>query len=408
MNQVDWEKMKEAVSITDVESVTQSSWFTVQNEYVINNGTRTDGAYTDTTVVDNSFESFIEAGDSVSGNLTLIDAESFEGSWPPSGWSEWGAWNKRSNERYHGYYSAAFDGGSSGYLTTPNLDCSDAEAIYVDFWYRDGGSEAGEFLLQYYDGHGWNTIYDLGATWNEGEWLHYHEEVTNSQYFNSNFRIRWEMNTNYANDDVYVDLVTVTETSDTSSYSLDLDGVFALDLSTYPLAYIQTVTLQLRYRANDSAENWYLKAYNWTAAAYSDNGFNYTGGQTPTTEWNFYSANLTDEWQSYVNENGILYVKLVDQSSDSIPTSVDIDFLGVIARIDGTQFSFENKASLTVHLVSLWVINSTDHQHYDMNKLVNAAETRDYIRVDIPLPTGSYIIKVVTERGNTAVYSGTN
>ena len=72
----------------------------------------------------------------------------------------------------------------------------------------------------------------------------------------------------------------------------------------------------------------------------------------------------------------------------------------------GSQFTFENGGGLTVHLVSLWVINSTDHQHYSINVFVNSAETKTYLREDITLPTGNYTIKVVTERGNTAVYSG--
>jgi hypothetical protein len=72
----------------------------------------------------------------------------------------------------------------------------------------------------------------------------------------------------------------------------------------------------------------------------------------------------------------------------------------------GSQFTFQNDGSLTVHLVSLWIINSTDHQRYDISVFVNSAETKDYLRSDIALPTDDYIVKVVTERGNMAVYSG--
>ena len=404
MTQMDWEKMKENISIN--EAATHSSWLTAQSEYTVSTGTKTDGTYMDTKVVDSSFESFIEAGGDGLGNITLINAESFEGSWPPFGWTETGAWNKESDQENHGIYSADFDGGSSGDLTTPDLDCLDAEEIYVDFWYRDDGSEANEFVLQYYDGNSWDTVYDLGATWSEYEWLHYQEEVTDSQYFKSNFKIRWVTNTNYYNDNVYVDLVTAKKNTTVSSSSLDINGPFTINLSTYPLAYIQTVEIQLRYRADDSAENWYLKAYNWTASAYSDNGFNSTSGHTPTTGWDHYSVNLTDVWQSYIHSNGTINVKFVDQDADSDQTSVGIDFLGVRVKMDGTQFTFKNDGALTLHLVSLWMINSTDHQRYDINVFVNSAATKNYLRDDISLPTGSYTVKVVTERGNVAVYSG--
>ena len=73
---------------------------------------------------------------------------------------------------------------------------------------------------------------------------------------------------------------------------------------------------------------------------------------------------------------------------------------------NGSQFTFENNGGLTVHLVSLWITNSTDHQHYDINVFVNSAETKNYLHEDVSLPTGNYTVKVVTERGNTAVYSG--
>jgi len=186
---------------------------------------------------------------------------------------------------------------------------------------------------------------------------------------------------------------------------LDIDGVFVIGLSAYPLAYIQTVEVQLRCRANDTGEKWYLKAYNWTALTYSDVGFNDTDGHTPTTGWDYYTLNLTDKWSSYVSDTGTVYVKFQDNQADSDQTTVDIDFLGVRAKVDGARFTFENECSLTLHLVSLWVINSTLHQHYNADVVLNSAETYSYIRADIRLPSGIFTVKVVSERGNVAVYS---
>lgn len=188
-------------------------------------------------------------------------------------------------------------------------------------------------------------------------------------------------------------------------YSLGISGAFTIDVSTYPLAYIQTVEIQLRYTADDAGEKWYLKAYNWTSSNYSDSGFNFTAGHTPTTGWDYYAVNLTGEWQSYVQNNGTIHVKLVDPGADVNQTSIDIDFLGVMAEIDGTCFTFKNEGALTSHLVSLWIVNSTNHQRYDMNLFVNSAETTICLRANIRLPTGQFTVKVVTERGNIAVYS---
>jgi hypothetical protein len=190
------------------------------------------------------------------------------------------------------------------------------------------------------------------------------------------------------------------------NYQLDLNGTYTIDLSTYPLAYIKTIEIRLRYRANDTGDIWYLKAYNWTSRGYSDNGFNTTAGYTPTTNWDNYAVNLTSSWRSYVASNGTMYVKFVDTRPGPSCTTIDIDFLGIRAIINGANFTFKNEGSLTLHVVSLWVINSTNHRQYDADAFINSAETFSYFRVDIPLPSGQYTAKVVTERGNVAVYFG--
>jgi hypothetical protein len=156
-------------------------------------------------------------------NSTLINQESFEGSWPPSqpsGWTETGSWARESDRYYSGTYSADFDGsgsGNSGDLSTCDLNCGDSpSAIYVDFWYRDESCETGEFLLRYYDGTTWDTIADLGSTAPENQWLHYQQKVTDSQYFKSNFRIRWSAVGIDDTEHAYVDYVTVKKEVSTS------------------------------------------------------------------------------------------------------------------------------------------------------------------------------------------------
>jgi len=186
---------------------------------------------------------------------------------------------------------------------------------------------------------------------------------------------------------------------------LDINGVYVIDLSTYHLAYIQTVEIQLRYRASDSGEKWYLKAYNWSEATYSDIGFNSTAGHTPTTGWDYYAVNLTTSWGSYVWDNGTIYIQFIDQGQDINSTTIDIDFLGVRVVIDGTRFTFQNDGALTSHLISLWVNNATNHQRYDINLFVNSGENTTYTRADISLPTENFVVKVVTERGNIAVFA---
>jgi hypothetical protein len=126
----------------------------------------------------------------------------------------------------------------------------------------------------------------------------------------------------------------------------------------------------------------------------------------PTTGWDYYAVNLTTSWRSYVWNNGTIYVQLVDQGPDSSSTTVDIDFLGVRAVVDGARFSLKNEGALTSHLISLWVNNVTNHQHNDINLFMNSGENTTYTRMDIRLSTENFMVKVVTERGNIAVFVG--
>ena len=193
--------------------------------------------------------------------------------------------------------------------------------------------------------------------------------------------------------------------SDTSG-TLDINGTFSIDISNYPLACINSVEILLRYRVSDTGERWYIKTYNWTTRTYSNSGFNSTSGHAPGAGWNIYTVNLTDKWQSYVASDGRMLIEVHDEGADATHTTIDIDFLAVRVMVNGAIFTFQNKGSRTVHLVSLWVNNSTQHRRYDTDEFANSGETFSYQRVDVSLPNGSFTVKVVTERGNTAVYTG--
>lgn len=241
------------------------------------------------------------------------------------------------------------------------------------------------------------------------------EQITHSSWFNVqseysiNFGSRIDgdfLDTQYL-DTTYESFTENVNGSASETNSFDMIGSFKIDLSKYQLDYVKTVEIMLHYRSEDSSENWNLEAYDWSSSTYSNIGFNSTKGHTPTMSWDYYSINLTDTWQNYVNSNGTINIKLLDQGPDSQQTSIDIDFFGIRVKIDATQFTFENNGSFTVHLVSLWIINATEHLRYDMTVFVNSAETETYLRNDIVLPTGIYSVKIVTERGNMAVYSGT-
>jgi len=160
-------------------------------------------------------------------NFTRINNEGFEGSWPPSGWSEipsTSEWNEENYEVYQGSFSADFDGtvgpgGASGNLLSPFMNCtgSNVTAIYVKFWGYSYNADDGEYYLDYYDGSNWDQITRLD-NFGSGVWAQYSQKITDSQYFKSNFQIRWRVVGLNNNEHVYVDLVNVTVERNESGY----------------------------------------------------------------------------------------------------------------------------------------------------------------------------------------------
>jgi len=188
------------------------------------------------------------------------------------------------------------------------------------------------------------------------------------------------------------------------SNRLELDGTFPVDISAYPLNRIQTVEILMTYRSSDAGEKWYLEAYNWTSSAFGDAGFNSTSGSLSAIGWDNYAVNLTDQWHSYVSGNGTVWIKVFDQGTEANQTTIDIDFTAIRVATAVTSFTFENDGSFTSHVVALWIDNSTSHQRYEISIYVNSGDTVSYSSADVNLPEKPYTVKVITERGNIAVY----
>jgi hypothetical protein len=192
-------------------------------------------------------------------------------------------------------------------------------------------------------------------------------------------------------------------------FRLSINGTFTINIGSYPLNTIQTVEILLKYNASDTEEKWHLKAYNWTAQEYSDYGFNNTSGSQPSTPnvWVYYSVNLTDRWRSYVRDDGVIYIQFHDGNPElpsGTRTKIGLDFLGLRLKGNWTTFVLNNEGSLTVHIVSLWIIESTHHKRYDTDFFINSGENATHIRTDTSLPNGNFLAKIVTERGNIAVF----
>jgi len=413
MNQVDWEKMKEDVKITGVTRITSSSWFVTQSEYAVNLGSKTSGTYTDTQTVNDACETFRESLSSLQVTIHP-NAAGLYTEWPqeyPSGSAHWSLVDEDPPDDDVSYVQNNVavkkrdicnlqDPTGSGTInwvrTYVRARLTSAQTGNIrtlirtyDTDYESSDTALTDSYQNVYTQFDTNPKTGSAWTWSEIDSLQAGASGQKAGRASVRMTAVW----------------VVVNYSSAGTYRLDINGTLTLDVSSYPLAYVQTVEIQLRYRTNDAGEKWYLKAYNWTAMTYSDAGFNNTAGHTPTTGWDYYAVNLTDKWSSYISGSGTVYVKLQDNQADSNQTTVDVDFLGVRAKVDGARFTFENECSLTTHFVSLWIVNSTLHQHYDADVVLNSAETYNYIRADIKLPSGNFTVKVVSERGNTAVYS---
>jgi hypothetical protein len=70
----------------------------------------------------------------------------------------------------------------------------------------------------------------------------------------------------------------------------------------------------------------------------------------------------------------------------------------------GLSIDVKNTGATSLHIVAVW-IDLTEHQRYETNVFLNAGESATYNRTDIVVPPDAFLVKVVTERGNTAVFS---
>ncbi|MDH5450545.1 MAG: hypothetical protein OEX77_06560 [Candidatus Bathyarchaeota archaeon] len=151
-----------------------------------------------------------------------------------------------------------------------------------------------------------------------------------------------------------------------------------------------------------------LQLHNYTLDGYptSGNGYmSYTSSAIADTD-EVKRQTITVNPTHFRNTTGYwkMKVKGVKATDTQFDFKADwIEFKPI--KASGSRFTFENTGSLTCHLVSLWVINSTVHQHYDIDVFINSGDIYPYVRSDISLLDGQFTVRTVTERGNMEVYS---
>jgi uncharacterized repeat protein (TIGR02543 family) len=147
----------------------------------------------------------------LSAQVTLLN-DGFEISPYFQNWNDNGTTNWTSSPSFFhsGLRSVRAANNSEGFLTSDDLDTSDAKSVVVDFWFRKTSIDPMNFSLYYFDGSNYDLIVDLNSLGGEDTWLHYTDTITDPQYFTSNFRVRFDATMN-SNEKVYVDDVLITK-----------------------------------------------------------------------------------------------------------------------------------------------------------------------------------------------------
>jgi hypothetical protein len=163
-----------------------------------------------------------EVNNGISSNSTLLD-DGFENfSWD----TNWNAiphnWREDNYPVHSGSASAHASNYNEGYFTSDSLDASDADAIYVDLWFRKTGTDYLDFTLYYHDGSNYDLIEELDDNGADNTWLHYTAKITDNQYFVTNFQIRFDATLDYG-EECWVDDVLIIKESQSTNYELDLE-----------------------------------------------------------------------------------------------------------------------------------------------------------------------------------------
>ena len=291
---------------------------------------------------DNTNDTLTEANVPVNTNTTMLN-DGFETStnasipnWDGNGATTWTGdggiltapcnlegWSGFTN--HAGSKSAGTGATGDGNLISDDIDMSTATAIYVSFWYAvDDTDGAGELVLKYYDGVGYDTIQDLsGGT--EDTWTYYNVKITDSQYFDSTFRLQFVAACG-SSEAVYVDDVLVIREVTSDNYRLSLEEEF----TEIPTGY--------------NTRELCVFAGNWTTAE----TLSVQGWNTTTTAWTAIGSLTANQWNNFTVNSIIsdsattLYIQFVDGTitSDSVQSSWSIDsaYIHVYNTTAGTNY----------------------------------------------------------------------
>ncbi len=123
--------------------------------------------------------------------ITSIFSDDFESAlakWDGNGAT---TWDISTAQKHAGAQSVLASNGNEGDLITDDIDTSDATFINVSFWFMDDDLDAGDIDFYFFDGSAYDAITESLESGTEDTWQWVSFTTSDSQYFKSNFRVRF-------------------------------------------------------------------------------------------------------------------------------------------------------------------------------------------------------------------------
>lgn len=263
-------------------------------------------------------------------NITLLDDGFEEVDWD-SNWDQYGGdWERVSYQSHSGTYSAEGDRWDS-YLTSDNLDASGATYIYVEFWFMKDGIENYEFTLDYWDGNRYDFIQDLDLLGFDGVWIKYGHKITDSQYFRSDFHIRFGCVPLWSGERVWVDDVIIKKESGSGQCTASVEFIGSSSTADWSRLIWQTDSSW-----NIGQVNVTIQYYNFTLNAYSTSGngyANYISDATPNTD-EAKTQTITSNPRQFKNSTGHWKVKITGEKATSTQYHMRVDWIEIKPTYD--------------------------------------------------------------------------
>ncbi|MEK6945951.1 MAG: hypothetical protein AABW63_04135 [Nanoarchaeota archaeon] len=123
--------------------------------------------------------------------ITSIFSDDFESAlakWDGNGAT---TWDISTAQKHAGAQSVLASNGNEGDLITDDIDTSDATFINVSFWFMDDDLDATDIDFYFFDGSAYDAITESLESGTEDTWQWVSFTTSDSQYFKSNFRVRF-------------------------------------------------------------------------------------------------------------------------------------------------------------------------------------------------------------------------